>query len=103
MGVVDIDLGHWLTLALTPGIGPRTARTLLSAFGSPEAVVTASRASLERAIPTRAAAAVLAGPRSGAVETALAWAAEEGNHILTLADDAYPRPLLETADPPILL
>ena len=33
----------------------------------------------------------------------MAWAAEPGNRIVTLADAAYPRALLTTADPPVLL
>jgi DNA processing protein len=28
----------WLRLILTPGLGPRTARELLSAFGLPDAI-----------------------------------------------------------------
>ena len=30
------ELGHWLRLTLTPGIGNETARRLLAAFGPPE-------------------------------------------------------------------
>ena len=31
------------------------------------------------------------------------WAAQPGHHILTLADPAYPRLLLDIHDPPLLL
>ncbi|NWG76260.1 MAG: DNA-protecting protein DprA, partial [Rubrivivax sp.] len=34
----DDDLGAWLRLLLSPGIGRDTARRLLAAFGSPQAV-----------------------------------------------------------------
>ncbi len=37
------------------------------------------------------------------IEKALAWSAVAGNHILTLADDAYPRMLREIHDPPPVL
>ncbi|MCX8092384.1 MAG: DNA-processing protein DprA [Verrucomicrobiae bacterium] len=37
------------------------------------------------------------------IEAALAWAAQPGNHILTLADAGYPQALLTAADPPVLL
>ena len=37
----------WLALALTPGLGARTAGKLLREFGSPEAVFNASLTSLE--------------------------------------------------------
>lgn len=40
---------------------------------------------------------------SEAVDRSLAWADQPGQHILTLADAAYPRALLEIADPPTLL
>jgi len=32
------ELGAWLRLLLTPGIGPETARQLLAALGPPEAI-----------------------------------------------------------------
>jgi DNA processing protein len=38
-----------------------------------------------------------------AVERALAWLEQPGHNLVTLADAAYPRLLLETADPPALL
>lgn len=37
------------------------------------------------------------------IEEVLAWASEAGNHILTLADAAYPQTLLTMPDPPALL
>lgn len=40
---------------------------------------------------------------SEAVDRSMAWADQPGQHILTLADTAYPRALLEIADPPSLL
>jgi DNA processing protein len=32
------ELGSWLRLTLTPGVGNETARRLLAAFGLPQAV-----------------------------------------------------------------
>lgn len=40
---------------------------------------------------------------SSAINTALDWCAEPGNHLLTLADESYPQALLDIADPPIVL
>ena len=37
------------------------------------------------------------------IERTVAWLAQPGNHVLTLADAAYPARLLEIADPPTLL
>jgi len=38
-----------------------------------------------------------------AVTRSLAWAAQPGHAVVTLADETYPRPLLEIADPPAVL
>ncbi len=40
---------------------------------------------------------------SAQIDAALAWAAQPGNCLLTLADATYPRELLQTEDPPTLL
>ncbi len=100
---MSAELLGWLRLTLTPGVGPVAARTLLAAFGSPEAVLDAGAALLRRHVARDIAEAVVAGPSKEAVETACRWAGMPGNHILTLGDAAYPRPLLETPDPPVLL
>lgn len=97
------DLVDWFRLTLTPGVGPASARTLLAAFGSPEAVLNASGSLLRQRVARDVADAIVAGPSNDAVDAACRWAETPGNHVLTLADPAYPRPLLETPDPPVLL
>jgi DNA processing protein len=96
------SLAAWLRLTLAPGIGGETQRTLLSAFGLPENIFSAGAAALARVIPRMAADRLLGHDAAAGIESALAWAQEPGNHILTLADAAYPRRLLETPDPPVL-
>ena len=97
------DTEAWLRLVLTPKLGPSTQRKLLRALGSPREVFEASPAELARAAGESAAAALLAGADARIVQQSLAWLQEPGNHLLTLADERYPRTLLETADPPLLL
>jgi DNA processing protein len=97
----------WLRLALTPGIGPATARALLATFGLPDAVF-AARSTQLAAVVGDALARTLAGPaapeQAQAVDAALAWVQrDDAHHLLTLADIAYPRGLLAMADPPPLL
>jgi DNA processing protein len=97
----------WLRLALTPGVGPATARALLGTFGLPDAVFAASSTRLA-AVVGDALARTLAGPaapeQAQAIEATLAWLERDDTyHLLTLADDAYPRGLLAMADPPPLL
>jgi DNA processing protein len=96
-------LAHWLRLTLIPGIGGKTQRKLLAAFGLPEAIFSAAYGSLCAHVGNKAARALLDADNEVAIASAIAWAKEPGRSIVTLADPAYPRALLEIADPPSLL
>jgi DNA processing protein len=99
-------LADWIRLAQCAGVGPNTARKLLSAFGLPQQVFAAGLRSLGNVVPERVARALSAPPSAetlALIERTLAWAAQPDNHVLTLADHAYPKPLLEIADPPLML
>ncbi len=97
------ELASWLRLSLAPGIGGETQRKLLSTFGLPGNIFAASPATLSNAIPLKQAELLLSHETRQEIEAALAWAGLPGNAILTLADSAYPRKLLETPDPPSVL
>lgn len=100
------ELSHWLRLLHAEGIGAVTARQLLAHFGLPENIFSSSYSSLSRVVPERSARSLLAPVTDelrAAIELAVEWAGQAGNHILTLADPAYPSALLDTADPPVLL
>jgi DNA processing protein len=99
----DPGLASWLRLALTPGLGPATLRRLLAQFGLPQAVLARSRAELSAFVSPELLARLHGDEVAAAVEKAVQWAAEPGHHVITLADDGYPKPLLEIADPPPLL
>ncbi|MCB1956663.1 MAG: DNA-processing protein DprA [Rhodocyclaceae bacterium] len=96
-------LAAWLRLSLTPGLGDAGQRSLLAAFGLPDQIFAASRPALARVVGDRIAAVLVDADREAAVSEHLAWAAEPGHHVLTLADSGYPRDLLATADPPTVL
>lgn len=101
------ELGAWLRLLMTPGVGPLSARKLLAAFGSPQAVFDASPAA-RRAVLSRDIAALANPPEGLAEQLDLSWDWWQGDAlaeraILTLADPRYPAALLEAADPPLLL
>jgi len=100
------DLAAWLQLMLTDGVGTVTARELLSRFGLPSDILSAGFSALQKCVPEKIALA-LAGkpdaPMQLQIDKALAWAAEPGNHVITLADANYPQALLSIADPPPLL
>jgi DNA processing protein len=99
----DPGLASWLQLALTPGIGPVTFQRLLRQFGLPQAVLAKKRIELATLASPGVLAALDSDEVAQAVARALAWAAEPGHWVITLADETYPRPLLEIADPPALL
>ena len=93
----------WLRLTLIPGIGGETQRKLLAAFGLPEQIFAANRSALRRIISDKAIDLLLETDNSSAVEAASLWAQQPGQHILTLADDDYPKALLDIPDPPTVL
>lgn len=99
----DPGLAAWLTLCLTPGLGAATIRKLLQAFGLPENIQSASIASVSRIAGEDGARALKSGVSEALVEKTLHWASLPGNHVITFADDSYPKLLLEIPDPPPLL
>jgi DNA processing protein len=98
------ELAGWLRLTRTPGIGNETRRLLLRTFGLPEAIFSASRSALAGVVGERLAESLLvSGVAEADIDAALAWAAQAGNRILSLADPDYPQALLTSDDPPLLL
>ena len=96
------DLEPWLRLALAPGLSDDAVRRLLVAYGSPQQVLDASRADV-RTVVAAAAAALAEGAPEERVDAARRWLGEEENHLVTLADETYPRALLQLTDPPPVL
>jgi DNA processing protein len=97
------SLAGWLRLTLIPGVGCATQRKLLSAFGLPDAIFAAGRGALSDVLGHKTACRLLETDNRPAIDTALSWAAKPGHHLLCLADSAYPRALLQIADPPTLI
>jgi DNA processing protein len=102
------ELGAWLRLVETPGVGREAARKLLSEFGSPEAVIGASPKARQAVVGPQIAAALGTEPAGFAALLAatLAWldaAGSEQREVLVLGDPRYPPALLQTADPPLVL
>lgn len=100
------ELAQWIRLEQTPGVGCETGRRLLNAFGMPENIFAADFNVLTGVVSERVARALLTPLSEEArarIDRALDWAAQDGNHIFTLADTDYPRALLDIADPPLIL
>jgi DNA processing protein len=99
----DPGLASWLQLSLTPGLGASTVRDLLRRFGLPDAVLARQHSELASFLSPAALEALHSSRVRDAVERALQWAAQEDHFVITLADETYPRALLEIADPPAVL
>ncbi len=100
------ELGAWLRLLLTPGVGNGTARQLLAALGGPQQVFRQAESVLASLVGPRLAAALMQTPPGWAAQLDTTWAwqqAEATHHLLTLADAGYPADLLQMPDPPLLL
>ncbi|WAW11075.1 DNA-processing protein DprA [Oxalobacter vibrioformis] len=100
------ELASWIRLLGTEGIGSGTARNLLSVFGMPQDVFSASLKHLESVVPGKTAHLLLLPPTDdmqAQIEKTVRWMGEPGNRILTLADPDYPPALLEIPDPPVML
>jgi DNA processing protein len=76
---------------------------LLSEFGSPQGALAASCASVSKLCGDDVAQALAAGADRAQVDAALQWLTADSNHLLTLADSAYPRCLLEIDEPPTVI
>ncbi len=98
------DYIGWLALALTPGLGARTAGKLLREFGSPDAIFSASLTALEgQRLPAAVAQALHSQrPLSDAAKE-LAQVQAAGCRLLTWDEPEYPARLKEIYDPPPLL
>jgi DNA processing protein len=96
-------LASWLQLTLTPGLGAASLRAMLRQFGLPHAILEKKRSELSAYASAETLSALDSSPVRQAVARSLEWAAASGHSIITLADEIYPRALLEIADPPALL
>lgn len=103
------ELGAWLRLILTPGIGPVSAYELLRVFGRVEALFEASPAALRLVVSPRQTENLLQAPPlwDRLLSRTLAWldAATPQQHraVITLGDPLYPSAFLNLDDPPLLI
>ena len=104
------ELGAWLRLTLTPGIGNGAARRLLARFGLPQSIFQQTEAALQLCVPAAQAKALREIPQGWEAlwQTTAQWlasAAPQGpaRAIVSLGDLRYPQALLDTEDPPLLL
>jgi len=104
------ELGAWLRLTLSPGVGNGAARSLLARFGLPPSIFAQTESALRQCVTAAQARSLVAVPENWAalLETTWQWLNDAGSPgtaraIVTLGDARYPQLLLDTEDPPLLL
>jgi DNA processing protein len=107
--VIDSEeLGAWIRLLETPGVGRESARRLLAAFGSPQAVLAASTAARREVVGAVAATALAETSEALERQTRitldwLAAASTAPRSVVPLDHPLFPAALLHAADPPLML
>jgi DNA processing protein len=103
-------LASWLRLALTPGVGPETARRLLATWGQPDTIFQQTEAALRQVVSASQAQALREVPQGWRELSDETWqwlhaSPEPGiaRALITLGDADYPAALLEIPDPPLML
>jgi DNA processing protein len=97
------DVALWIALSLIKGLGSATLCQLLSRFGSPNAIFSASQSELTEIVNQKIARDIHQGLDTNSVSTTLTWLQDPQNHVITLADSSYPKQLLEITTPPAIL
>ena len=101
------ELGAWLRLQATPGVGNSSARRLLTQFGLPQHIFAQNASALQQVVSAVQASALMEVPAEldALVELTWKWLVTEpqARRLLSLGDPAYPSLLLNMEDPPLLL
>lgn len=100
-----LPIERWLRLALAPEIGPATARRLIEAFGSPEAIFSAPPGDLARVegLGPKRLASLLSADSEKRASAELAKAAALGVALIPQDAPGYPPSLLRLANPPLVV
>lgn len=104
------ELGSWLRLSLTPGVGDESARKLLAAFGPPDRIFAQTESALRQVVSATQARHLLNTPDGWTDLTRETWEWLQSPHaqgvahaVVTLGDADYPASLLRIPDPPLML
>lgn len=104
------ELGGWLRLSLTAGIGNDAARKLLAAFGEPPNIFQQTERALQQVVSATQARHLMGTPDGWVEWTRDTWDwlqncpdPSMSHAVVTLGDPDYPSPLLLIPDPPLML
>jgi len=100
----SLTMEDWISLNMTPGIGPRAAANLLERFGSPRAVFNSSRRELESLrLNSESVESILRDEFRESAKKEIERCENLKIELITLDDPEYPTPLREIPDPPLVL
>ncbi len=97
------EAAYWIALTLIEGLGNTEICQLLTKFGSPEQIFNASFNRLKQVINAGLAEKINQNIDEEAIQPTLNWLEKDHNHIVTLADNHYPKRLLEISNTPAIL
>lgn len=93
----------WIGLSQIQGLGSAKICQLLTSFGSPEKIFSASLSQLKEIVSDSIAKKIHQGIQSDAIQPIQDWLKKENTHLITLADAEYPQRLLQVTNPPAVL
>ena len=104
------ELGAWLRLTLSQGVGNSAARRLLARFGLPQDIFRQPESALQHCVTLAQAKALCTVPSGWEALLETTWHWLEGadpqgpaRAVIALGDARYPQSLLDTEDPPLLM
>jgi DNA processing protein len=94
-----------LRLSMTKGVGIKTYQALIECFGSPEAILDASRKKLEEVpgVGSKLAAAIFEESKNIDIDAEIKLAGGKNVQIIPFTSDRYPQHLKAIYDPPLVL
>ncbi len=103
MAMSEQQLGLWLALHKTPGIGPRKFAAILKNFPDLGKFFALSKNELQELRLEDQTISAIVAPCWKIIEKEIAWSNQNQNHIITLQHQDYPALLKEISDPPPIL
>lgn len=100
---VSEDAQSWIALSQIQGLGNAALCQLLAKFGSPENIFKTSLHQLKEIVGDAIANKITQGITVETIQPTLDWLQKDNNHLITLADAAYPQALLQISNPPAVL
>lgn len=97
------EIALWVALNQVHGLGSAGLLQLLTKFGSPENIFSASISQLKSVVSDEIAVSIHQSIEQENIQATLEWLEKDNAHIITLGDKLYPEKLLEINNPPTVL